>query len=162
MLLVEQTHKYISTRTLPHMIATKRNAVAAAFLPEGWTLLAAATSAFRIRLFLWAVAIVAVVLAACLTWWLACLAGVAVVVERTLAAKERGFYVALAATLLGAEMLASNFAGWGEAYPTAREKAMRAFGFAVDADIETEWLDFYLPRRAQLDADMLKAFGPDE
>jgi hypothetical protein len=39
---------------------------------------------------------------------------------------------------------------------------MRAFGFAVDADIETEWLDFYLPRRAQLDADMLKAFGPDE
>jgi len=143
------------------MVATKRNAVAAAFLPEGRTLLAAATSAFRIRLFLWGVAVVALVLSPFLTWWLACLTVVALIVERTIAAKERGFFVALAATLLGAEMLASNFAGWGDAYPSAREKAMIAFGLHIDADSDMEWLDFYLPRRAELDADMLKTFGPD-
>ena len=37
MLLVEQTHKAISSQPLPRMIATKRNAVAIAFFPEGRT-----------------------------------------------------------------------------------------------------------------------------
>jgi len=159
MLLVEQTHKTVTTQPLPRMIATRRNAVAAAFLPEGRTMLAAAVSASRMRLFLWFVAIAAIVVAAFWTWWLACLSPVAILVERIMAAKERQFFTALAAILLGEEMLATDFAGWGKAYPEARDKVLTGFGSPVD--VETEWLDFYLPRRADLDADMLEALGPD-
>ena len=64
----------------------------------------------------------------------------------------------LAAMLLSLEILVSDFAGWGSAYPTAWEAARRAFG--PDDDAPMEWLDYYLPRRAELEADLVKVFGP--
>lgn len=160
MLLVEQTHRTLSPRELPRMIATKRNAVLAAFLPEGRAILAAAVSASRIRIFFWFVAIVALGVAAFWSWWVACVSVLALVAARTMATKERAFFVTLAAILLGAEMLATDFAGWGQAYPDVRDRVLIAFG--GPEGIDTEWLDYYLPRRNEIDAETLAAFGPTQ
>lgn len=158
--LVERTHESVSSRGLANKISTKRNMVAAAMLPQAFTALRAATSTFKIRVFLWVLA--AVVIAACwlLTWWLAVLCGIVLVIEWILAAKERRFWILLAAVLLSAEILASDLAGWGAAYPLERPAVIEAL--ALDAGAPMEWLDYYLPRRAELGPDVLRAFGPSE
>jgi len=158
--LVERTHEGVSSRGLVNKLSTKRNMVAAAMLPQALTALRAATSTFKIRVFLWVLA--AVVIAACwlLKWWLAVPFVVVLVSERILAAKERHFWILLAAVLLSAEILAADFAGWGAAYPLERQAAIAAL--ALDAGAPMEWLDYYLPRRAELRPDVLGAFGPSE
>jgi hypothetical protein len=136
---------------------TKRNAVAIAMLPEALGVLRAASAAFKIRVFLWLLAAVLLGLSPVLAWWLALLSAPVIVAERLLAARERRFWILLAAMLLSAEVLAYDFAGWGTAYPMARQLAVGALG---SCDGNTEWLDYYLPGRAELGANLVKAFGP--
>ncbi len=156
--LVERTHQTVNPRVLPGKIATRRNAVAMAMLPEGTTILRAATSTFKIRVFLWIMIPVVLAISWMLTWWLAILGALILIGERILATKERRFWILLAAMLLSAEIVATNFAGWGAAYPSARQAAIEAFGF--DAGTPTEWLDYYLPHRSDLGPDLVKAFRP--
>lgn len=159
--IAELRHRTISTRALPAKIWAKRNAIAVVMLPEAHTVLAAATSAFKIRLFLWAIAGIALALAVWLTWWLIFLVATAVIAERAMARKEHQFWVFLGATLLAAEMLVIDFAGWGCAYPVAQQAALEALGGCADADdYTTEWLDYYLPCRYDLDANVLAWLGP--
>lgn len=158
--VVERTHQTVNARGLPNKIATRTNAVAVAMLPEAFVILRAATSTFKIRLFLWVLAIGVLIVSWLLTWWLAILSGLILVIERVLAANERRFYILLAAMLLSAEMLASDFAGWGTAYPFARHACVEAFG--CEGGTQMEWLDYYLPRRAELGADLVRSFGPVE
>ena len=81
------------------------------------------------------------------------------VAERILAFKERQFWILLAAMLFSLEILAYDFAGWGTANPAARESAIFALG--SDASVPLEWLDYYVPRRAELGPDLVRSFGPD-
>ena len=141
-------------------MTTKRNAVAAALIPEAFIALRAATSAFKVRVLLWVLAGASILLCFFLGWWCLCLTAIAVVLQGVVAAKERGFWILTSAVLLSAEMLASDFAGWGTRYPTARQYARLALGFDSDDAPVLEWLDYYLPRRAELSADLLKALGP--
>ena len=158
--LVEKTHQTLSSRNLPRMIASKRNAVAVVMLPEAPLILRAAASSFRIRVGLWVFAGLALALSPLLTWWFLVLSALALVAERTVATRERRFWILLAAMLLGAEMLASDFAGWGTAYPDARHVAVQALGSSPAGAPIFEWLDYYLPRREQIGADLVRAFGP--
>jgi hypothetical protein len=48
-------------------------------------------------------------------WQLAFLSAPVLILERLLANKEKRFWILLAAMLLAAEVLASDFAGWGAA-----------------------------------------------
>lgn len=158
--LVERTHQTVSPRNLPRMIASKRNAVAVAMLPEAVFILRAAVSSFRLRVGCWAFAGLALVLSPLLTWWFLAVSALAIVAERAVAARERRFWLLLAVMLLGAEMLASDFAGWGTAYPDARHAAVEALGSSPSSAPIFEWLDYYLPRRDQIGTDLMTAFGP--
>lgn len=99
-------------------------------------------------------------LAPFVTWWLLIVTTFAVVVERLVAMRERRFWILVAAMLFSAEVLASDFAGWGTAYPDARRAALQALGSTSPGAAPVEWLDYYLPRREQLGAEIVKAFGP--
>lgn len=155
--LVESTHRTASPRELPGKMCTKRNAIAIAMLPEALVIARAASAAFKVRVFLWLLAAVLLGLSPLLAWWLALLGATVIVAERLVAARERKFWILLAAMLLTAEVLAEDFAGWGTAYPMARQLALGALG---PGDGNMEWLDCYLPRRAELGADLVRAFGP--
>ncbi len=80
--------------------------------------------------------------------------------HRRLGGEERRYWLLGAAMLLAAEMLVIDFAGWGTAYPRSRESAVQALGFTPDSASRLEWLDYYLPQRDELAADVVKAFGP--
>ena len=156
--LVERLHQTVNPSGLPTRIATKRNAVAIALLPEAFVVLQAATASFKTRMFCWVVAAIALCLSLWLAWWIIFLGGLSIASERVVASKERRLWILLAAMLLSAEILASDFAGWGTAYPAARRSAVAALEF--DNETGTEWLDYYLPRRAFLEEDVVRAFGP--
>ena len=158
--LAERVHRKQSPSSLPKLLATKRNAVAAAALPEAFTMVCAAASAFKIRVALWIVAGAALIAGWLLNWWLLCVAFAAVFIERDVAARERRFWIAEAAMLLSAEMLVSDFAGWGTSCPHARRAADLALGTTGSTDPALEWLDYCLPRRSELDDDVVRAFGP--
>ena len=81
-----------------------------------------------------------------------------IVAEPLLAARERRFWILLAAMLLAAEVLAYDFAGWDTAYPMARQLAVGALG---SGDGRMEWLDYYLPGRAELGADLVPYAGKE-
>lgn len=153
--LTRQTNR---SGNLPQKIATRRNALATVMLPEAFAILRATTSGFRLRILLWLTALVVLGLSLLLTWWLGLLIGLIVIAERCVAAKERQFWMLLAAMLMSADMLVADFAGWGTAYPNARRAAADALG--PEGITSLEWLDCYLPRRAELGIDILKAFGP--
>ncbi|MHB9026541.1 MAG: hypothetical protein ACYC7E_20590 [Armatimonadota bacterium] len=158
--LVERTHQSLSARDLPKRIALKRNAVAVAMLPEAFTILQAATSSFKLRVFLWILAGLAIVLSPLLTWWLLVISATVIIIERIIAIRERQFWILLASMLLSAEMLMSDFAGWGTAYPNARSAVTTALGTSVNGTIIFEWLDYYLPQREEIEEELLIAFGP--
>ena len=156
----KKTHEMLSPGVLPRLIATKRNAVATAMLPEASVAVRAALASFKIRIFLWILVGASIPLSALLSWWFLCLTAIAAALERVLAARERGSWILVSAMLLSAEMLASDFAGWGTRYPIGRQYARQALGSDSDNAPALEWLDYYLPHRSELSADLLRALGP--
>src|SRR5262249_29651822 len=73
--------------------------------------------------------------------------------------KRNEYYVLVAAIILALEMLATDFAGWGTAFPEARRKAGDLLREYLPND-RTRLLDIYLPHRAELDPALMKQFGP--
>jgi hypothetical protein len=160
MSVVEAVHRQaISPSGLPKKMATRRNAVAATLLPEAATVVRAAASTFKIRVLLWVLLASTLVCSVFITKWLLVLAAVCVVGDRLLARKERQFWMAAAATLLAADLLAADFAGWGSAYPPARSRALEALGGST-TEIDAEWLEYYLPPAANLRAEMARVLAP--
>ncbi len=158
--LVQRTHQTLSPRMLSRKIATRRNAVTVMMLPEASAILGAATSAFKIRVLLWVLAAAALVLSPFLTGRLLILTGLGIAFERAVARRERQFWVLIAAMLLAVDILASDFAGWGSAFPVARLAAAQALGSASEGAPIAERLDHYLPRRGELSDELVRAFGP--
>jgi hypothetical protein len=68
------------------------------------------SSAFKIRVFLWFLAAVALVLGAVLSWWLVLVTVAAVIVERVVAVKERSVWTGLAALLLAETRMSAGCA----------------------------------------------------
>jgi hypothetical protein len=67
--------------------------------------------------------------------------------------------MAIAATVLSLEMLVNDWAEWGTAFPVARRQAELVFASASQLS-PSRWLEYYLPRRAELDPVLVRFFGP--
>lgn len=154
-LLVQKTHDTLGFGDLPKRIATKDNAAAIACAAGLLPILQRTSTVFKRRIVCWVASLAIVVLALTYTWWWLLALAVTVAAERYFRSSERKGWQVLASALLGLEVLASDFAGWGAAYPAERKEAQEAF-----ARLHTEWLDYYLPRRSQLTADVIRRFGP--
>ncbi len=146
-LLVEDCHRRLGWQGLPRRVATKENMVALASIDP--RLLSFVPIALRQRIACWIVAVLLVGCAWAFTWWL--LSGLLVVLplERIIAKREKHNWMLLASVLLSLEVLANDIAGWGTACPEARVQAKELLGLQP-----TSWLDFYLPRRANIDAEI--------
>ena len=155
--IVGYHHKKVGTRTLPAKVSfsSPNNMVAIAAMERTTAVLK------RARLY----AIMALILRTALlafpvlawiyhNYWI--LAGIIVVVgiERSMIRQEREDWMFLASVLLSLEMLVHDFAGWGRAHPEARKRASEILGRKIT------WLEYYLPRRHELDPARLKEFGP--
>ncbi len=154
--IARATHDQMGYRPLPSLIVTRDNMVVLATVPDALTVVGTASATWKLRLMCWLLAVVIVLLAWRFSWWiLLAILGV-VLADRYLARTERRSWLYLAGTLLGAEMLVNDFAGWGSAYPENAALARSVLGDSAG----TAWLDFYLPRRHDLAATVLAGFGP--
>jgi hypothetical protein len=157
--LVRKVHAQIGYRDLAARIASKQAMVALATTPRMIDVIGSVAQVGRFRMFGWVVAVVSLVLTVVLSrYWLLGLA-IAILADRLWAREERSQYVFLSAVLLSLDMLAVDFAAWGSGIPAARDKARAILG--AGADYSPPWLDFYLPNRANLDAALIRAFGPE-
>jgi hypothetical protein len=77
-----------------------------------------------------------------------------------LPSKRREYGTYLLALQLAIEILGCNFAEWGTAYPDAKRRADELLE-KFFTHSRTRLLDFYMPKRAQLDQKELReSFGP--
>ncbi len=162
--LVKVTHDRVGYRDLAQRIATKHSLVslgmtAAISAPRMLHVIGSVAALGKLRVIAFAAIVVSLLLPLFIghMWWLATI--VVIVIERLIAREERRQLLFLSAVILALEMLASDFAGWGSALPVARNQAMKILG-CKEENVPTKWLDFYLPRRAFLDATLLASFGP--
>jgi hypothetical protein len=157
--IVRLAHKNHGYRSLPARISSKQNTIALACVAEGFTMLKAVTSSWKIRVFCWLAIAAVLIVGFVFNRWILLALIPAFLAERWLASYERNAWMVLAAILLSLEMLVDDFGGWGEAFPNARQKAAEVLGLMA-GQTQTEWLDFYLPRRSDLDQSMLRNLGP--
>ena len=157
--LVSSTHGRLGFGNLPARVAVKESMVAIAMIPRMVHILGSVSAFSKFRIFAWLLGAVLLALTAFVSaiWLIA--TALVVVAERVLAAKERQQYMFLAAILLALDMLVNDFAGWGTAVPEARSEAFRVLGLKT-GQTSTAWLDFYLPRRSEVDASLIAGFGP--
>jgi hypothetical protein len=80
--------------------------------------------------------------------------------SRTRSAKKaNACYVMIAAIMLSVEALASDFAGWGMQFPTARRKALAIYN-RFPPNSRTHLLDFYLSPRSYMPREILARISP--
>lgn len=68
-------------------------------------------------------------------------------------------YVFIITVILSLEVLASDFAGWGTRFPSAKRKARAAMGHYLQT-ARTRLLDYYLPPRGQQRPEWDKSLMP--
>lgn len=154
--LVESSHKRTGLGMLPTTMVTRENMVPLALLPDAFRLMGSVRATYKIRILCWLAGLAVVIAGLMLSRWIFLGLVLLLIADRKLASDDRGYWMLLAAFKLALEMLASNFAGWGSAYPRERKKALELLADKPP----TILLDSYLPRREELDATLLQAFGP--
>lgn len=109
----------------------------------------------------WVAAAFFLMLSFAYTWWL--LIGVVggVMIARRYAVRQRDCWIHAGTVLLGMEILAADFCGWGTAYPQLRDRALALLDDHPSRP-RTTWLDYYLPERSQWDRKERRAFGPEK
>ena len=157
--VVSSTHARLGFGNLPARIVVKESMVALAIIPRMIHVLGSVSALFKFRIFAWLLGVVSLALTVFVSaiWLIA--TALVVVAERVLATKERRQYMFLAAILLALDVLVNNFAGWGTAVPEVHSEALRVLGLKR-GQTSTAWLDFYLPRRSEVDASLIAGFGP--
>jgi hypothetical protein len=155
--LVESTHKHLGFDTLPKVIVTGENMVPLALIPDAFTLMGSVRAAHKLRILCWLSGLAVVIAGLMLSPWIFLGLVLVLMANWKLASFERRQWMLLAAFKLALEMLATNFAGWDKAYSQERKQARELLGDKGG----TILLDFYLPRRDELDATLIHAFGPD-
>jgi hypothetical protein len=154
--LAESTHERIGFGTLPKVMVTGENMVPLGLVPDAFKLIGSVGAIHKLRIVSWLVGLAMVAGGLMINHWIFLGLVVVLIADRKLSSEERRQWMLLAAFKLALEMLATNFAGWGNAYSSERKTAMDILGDKG----RTTLLDFYLPRHVELEAPLLKAFGP--
>jgi hypothetical protein len=154
--LVKSSHERLGFGELPKLVATGENMVPLSLIPDGLALMASVKAAFRFRILCWLGGLAIVAAGLFLSRWILVGLVLVLIADRKLASSERAQWMLLAAFKLAMEMLANDFAGWGEAHSQERERSLELLG----GEGRTTLLDFYLPRRGELAASLLQTFGP--
>ena len=157
--LVEASHKGHSYRTLLARVVTKESMVAIACVPKAFAIMKAQNVAWKIRVACWFVYVALAVCGFFYNRWILLALIPVFIADRWLASVERTSLMALGATLLVLEILADDFAGWGAAFPDERKRASDILGADFERS-QPSWLDFYFPRRSELEPEFFKGFGP--
>ena len=157
--VVETIHRHGGIGDLPARITAtgKDHMTALVLIPTSAQLMSSIYSGFKLRLLTWTAGVALVAGSFFLTRWMVLALPLVGLAAWRLKSTEKDFWMFEASVLLALNMLANDFAGWGAAFPAARRQALEILGDSPSS----EWLDYYLPRRATLDAEKTRRdMGP--
>jgi hypothetical protein len=123
-----------------------------------FSLLGAATAAWKIRLLCFAGIFGVAALAAFYNWWCGLAIIPAILAERRFAKKEKGFYTLIAALMLALEMVVNDVSGLGARLPDVRCTASGRMLEYLPTSM-TRFLDIYLPRRDEIASEIQEEFS---
>lgn len=150
-------HKGISDLPLRITSAGKDHMTALVLIPASAQLMSSIDAGFKLWLLTWVAGVGLVVGSLLLTWWMLLALPLVGFAAWRLKSIDKDYWIFEASVLLALDMLASDFAGWGAAFPAARRQALEILGGSTSS----EWLDYYLPHRATLDVEKThRALGP--
>lgn len=158
--LICASRSSVAFEALPAMIAQKENAVILQSLSFSREVIRNGRSLLVKRLNIWLFYPIIAAAAWVYSPWILCASTAVFIIDRLVARGEKYLWILLASVLLSVEVLANNFAGWGVAYPDDRRKALYVLD-CTEAEPQTTWLDYYFPKRAKMDAELLEEFGPE-
>jgi len=130
-------------------------------MSDTWAILSANNAAFKFMVASWITVPIFLILVWAWTWWMLIGAVAGAAIALWLNAKQRDYWMFLSTICLGMEILATDFCGWGKAYPALRDRA-RELLQEDSAHSKTTLLDYYLPNRANIASEQLRAFAPPE
>jgi hypothetical protein len=156
---VEQHHGEHGFGKLSSDIETPDNINTLALIPEASAVLKTNNLYYQIRKWCFMASIGFVILTVVIPWWSLSILVLIFLVDRILAYREKNGWKFLSTVLLSLEFLVNDFSGWGSAYPDERAEAAGVLGANPESPQST-WLDYYLPKRAQMDPTLLKTFEP--
>ncbi len=119
------------------------------------TMMNSARASFKLRVANWVAGLAILGLAYAVSPWILLAMFFVAIADRYLKRGERESWEFLAAILLALEMLVNDFAGWGTAYPDARNYALRLLQLDL---IGSDWLSFYVPTG---DSSVMRLFAPE-
>lgn len=164
--ILHEFHKKTGYSSLSGLLLSDKKTLAIVAEHEDLVRIAeAAVTSRRVRRILWITALPILFVACWLIYPPSIISGLAVaagcllliIVQRYFARRERESYIWIAAIMLAMEMLASNFADLGKRFPSGAMSA--ELTLRLHDRNPTLFLDAYMPKRAELDSDSLKAFG---
>ena len=163
--ICDYTVRYHARRVDSHWLAgrlwNKRDMFALAMIPKmGWVLKGAA-GALKFQIILRIAIFMAVLAAWVVSWWILIVLPVLVAGERWAAKVKSDLVRFEASVVLGLEMLATDFLGWGAAFPYARARAVWLLSGDARPKIEPIWLDVFMPDRGGAsDEELKQLIGP--
>jgi len=156
---VTQSHRIKGFDNLATKVGTADNMAALTMIPETLAASQVTNRYFTIRKWCFLGSIGVICFTFFIPWWSLFTVVVIFFADRVLASREKDGWKFLASVLLSLEMLSNDFSGWGKAYPQERLEALRVLNDNPQSP-KSEWLDYYLPQRADLDPSQLKTFEP--
>ena len=154
---VTQSHREKGFDNLAVKIGAVDNTAALTMIPEANATLKVINRYFTIRKWCFLGSIGVICFTFFIAWWSLFIVAAIFLTDRILATREKDGWKLLAAVLLSLEMLSNDFSGWGKAYPRERSEALRVLNDNPESP-KSAWLDYYLPRRFDLDPSQLKTF----
>ena len=157
--IVEGHHSKNGIGNLNTDIDTSANTMVIDAIPEASSVFKTNTLLYKIRKWCFMASIGFVILAVLVPWWSLGTLVLIFLADRLIVQREKAGWKYLATVLLGLDFLTNDFSGWGTAFPGEREKAIGLLQSNPQSP-KSIWLDYYLPRRAEMDPSQLKALAP--
>jgi hypothetical protein len=152
---VTEVHNRVGFGNLPTRITKAPNIAALEDLSIARTMMNSARASSKLRVANWVAGLAIIGLAYAVSPWILLAMFLVAIADRYLKRGERESWEFLAAIFLALEMLVNDFAGWGTAYPDARNYALRLLQLNL---IGSDWLSFYVPTE---DPSVIRLLAPE-
>ena len=127
-------------------------------MPDAVVVMSSVGAAVKLSYLCWFLGLVSAITAFIFSYWLLLPSVLFIALARYMEKQARQQNEVLAAFLLALEMLNNDFAGWGAAYPEARDFAHDALGDSPTQP-QTAWLDMSPARTGQRPGARVSCFG---
>lgn len=154
----KETYRQRRADGLPKLIW--EHIVTLSLMSDTFSVLAVMDRAFKLMVGSLVLGIIFCVISIILGWWYFIGAALSFAGAAWWRRKQHDAMQCMGSVLLGLEILATNFCGWGSAHPELKAKAIYLLSSST-RDSQTVWLDYYLPGRENVSDETKSRLAPE-